>query len=52
LDPETSGYIRKLVGQVRLGSINKEDFQRGLSVLNVKVIPTALDGPRRAVPQL
>jgi hypothetical protein len=53
LSTETAGALRKLVGEFRLGNIRKDDFQRSISILDVKMNRDVLvDGPRRSVPQI
>jgi hypothetical protein len=52
LSQETAGAIRKLVGEFRLGTIRKDDFQRSISILEIKMDKSVLSGPRRAVPEV
>jgi hypothetical protein len=51
LSQDTAGSIRKLVGEFRLGHILKDEFQRSIQILNVKMDATALTGPKRSVPE-
>jgi hypothetical protein len=52
LSTDTAGAIRKLVGQFRAGTIRKDDFQRSIQILDVKMDATALTGPKRSVPEV
>jgi len=52
LSEDTAGAIRKLVGEFRLGHIRKDDFQRSVQMLDVKMDATVLTGPKRAVPEV
>ena len=54
LDDSTAAAIRKLVGQFRLGGIQKDDFQRSIEHLDIKVDRSkagVTDGPKRAIPE-
>lgn len=52
LSTETAGALRKLVGEFRAGSIRKDDFQRSISLIEVKMDATVLSGPKRSVPEI
>lgn len=54
LDDATASAIRLLVGEFRLGKIQKEDFQRSITLMDVKVRKTVLspDSVKRSVPKL
>ena len=52
LSAETAGAIRKLVGEFRLGHMKKDDFQRSVQLLDVKMDNTVLTGPKRAIPEV
>ena len=52
LSQETAGAIRKLVGEFRLGNMKKDDFQRSVTLLEVKMDKTILEGPKRAIPEV
>lgn len=51
LNAATAGAVRKLVGQFRMGGMLKDDFQRSIQLLEVKVDRDALSGPKRAMPE-
>lgn len=52
LSKETAGSLRKLVGEFRAGGIKKDDFQRSIELLDVKVDAEAAGlGPKRALPE-
>lgn len=51
--PETAGTLRKLVGEARLGRVKKDEFQRSVAMIEVKMNKDALSsGPKRALPEV
>ncbi len=51
LSDETAGALRQLVNKARLGQVPKDEFQRSIAIMDVKLDTTVLSGPKRMVPE-